>query len=112
MNNYLLVISIIVGTEFLITIIFKLLSKWNGTSNKELNKINFSSVFKGFIERSFVTFALIQEFPQIFTVFAALKIATRIKDDERVSNDFYLIGNIISITLAIIYYNLINHYLA
>ena len=46
---------------------------------------------------------------QSLTFFAALKIATRIKDADKISDDFYLLGNLLSITLGImhskIYFN-------
>jgi len=112
MNNILLVVLLIAGVELLMIFLFVLLAKLNKNKTPEQNNINALSILKGVLERGFVTFALMQNFPQVFTVFAALKIATRIKDDTHISNDFYLIGNIISITLAIIYYKVINIYLA
>lgn len=102
-------ILIILALEVAGFFIFILISKWNN-NDEEKNKINFRSVFKGILERIFITFTLLIGLPQALTVFAALKIATRIKDENKVSNDFYLVGNLLSIILALVYVKLIEQY--
>ena len=84
---------IVIGCEVAALFLFWMLAKLNKNGNK--NKISFVSVMKGLIERAFITFTLVIHLPQSLTLFAALKIATRIKDEDKVSNDFYLLGNLI-----------------
>lgn len=69
------------------------------------------SVLKGLLERVFITFSLLVGYPQALTLFAALKIATRIKDESKISSDFYFIGNIISVSLALLYTVLIEQHI-
>lgn len=58
----------------------------------------------------FLLVSLINGYPHSLTLFGALKLATRLKRDntddkekESVYNDFYLIGNFISVMMAIWY---------
>lgn len=104
MSNFSIYILIMVVSEVLAVLWFWLLSKLNP---KNRRTISWRSILKGIAERAFVTFSLVNELPHSLTVFAALKIATRIKDDDKISNDFYLLGNLLSITLAIVYSQLI-----
>jgi len=106
MNNLLFVIFIILSVEIIGHLVFIIISKWN--KHKNHNKIDFRSILKGVLERVFITFVITINLPNALTVFAALKIATRIKDDSKISNDFYLIGNIISLSMAILYSVVIN----
>lgn len=109
MRDDVLCILIILVIEIVGFFIFLLISKWNNNGG-ERNKIDFRSVLKGVLERIFITFTLLLGLPQALTVFAALKIATRIKDDNKVSNDFYLVGNLLSIIMALVYVKLIEQY--
>lgn len=72
--------------------------------------IDHKSLLKGTIERIFLMVALINGFSQALTLFGALKLATRLKRENDVDkikestyNDFYLIGNFISVMIAIFY---------
>ncbi|WP_269227581.1 hypothetical protein [Flavobacterium eburneipallidum] len=54
--------------------------------------------------------SLVNDYPHALTLFGTLKLATRLKRDsegdkvkESLYNDFYLFGNFISITIAILY---------
>ena len=109
MRSDILCILIILVLEIIGLFIFILISKWNN-HDEEKNKINFRSVLKGVLERVFISFTLLLGLPQALTVFAALKIATRIKDENKVSNDFYLVGNLLSIIMALVYVKLIEQY--
>lgn len=100
MHSLLIAILLILGAELLAVFLFYLLAKWVGTE-KHKNQINVRSIIKGVFERGFLTFALANTLPQALTVFAALKIATRIKGDEKITNDFYLLGNLLSIMMAV-----------
>jgi hypothetical protein len=108
MQGILINIGIIIGCELAATLVFYLMARWNERSDEK--RLSFRGLFKGWVERGFLVYAFISGYPQALTLFAALKIATRIKDDERISNDFYLIGNLISVCLSIIYAQLLSDY--
>jgi hypothetical protein len=77
--------------------------------------LDFKSIFKGFIERVFLLICLSQGFAHALTLFGALKVATRLKrqdaDDKDLAayNDFYLVGNLVSVMVAIGYVILLQH---
>lgn len=101
MDKTWLYILTLAGIEIVATGFFWLLAKLNKGEGK--NKIGFISLVKGRIERALITRTLVIHLPQSLTLFAALKIATRIKGEDKVSNDFYLLGNLLSVTLGIVY---------
>lgn len=60
-------------------------------------------ILNGVIERLFLHISLFFGFHHALTLFGALKVGTRIKTEEnKVSNDYFLIGNLISAGLAIL----------
>lgn len=61
---------------------------------------------KGIVERAFIYISLLAGVPHALTALGALKIATRISEnpDDKISNDYFLIGNLTSIGLAVCYY--------
>lgn len=64
--------------------------------------LNLKDVFKGMLERLVLIIGLLAGYPHVITAFGALKIGTRIKDDSnKISNDYFLVGNLISILAAI-----------
>jgi hypothetical protein len=70
--------------------------------------IDFKSIAKGIIERLFLTIALASDLTSALTFFSALKLATRLKheetkEDHNKFNDYYLIGNLASVSMAILY---------
>jgi len=77
--------------------------------------LDFKSIFKGLIERVFLLVCLSQGFAHALTLFGALKVATRLKrqdaDDKDLAayNDFYLVGNLVSVMVAIGYVILLQH---
>ncbi len=90
-------LTVIVFAELCSILFFWLLAKYNG------DKISLASILKGIFERAFICFSLIAGYPHVITLFAALKIATRIKEESKISNDYYFIGNLVSVSLAILY---------
>jgi hypothetical protein len=104
---------IIVVCELLAALVFYMLARWNAKPPevRRSSRLTWRGLFKGWVERAFLVYALISGYPQALTFFAALKIATRIKDDDRITNDFYLIGNILSVCLAILYSQVLSKYL-
>lgn len=61
------------------------------------------STFKGLVERFVLFFGLSVGFSQILVVFGALKIGTRLEKDNRIQNDYFLIGNFASLFFAMLY---------
>lgn len=76
---------------------------------KEIKGFEFKSIVKGIFERLFIAIALIHDLPHALTLFSALKLATRLKHSEPDSdhnnkfNDYYLMGNLASVIVAIFY---------
>ena len=64
-----------------------------------------ASIVKGILERAVLYIGLLCGFPQILIAFGALKIGTRLHEDKKrkISNDYFLVGNLISILLAMLY---------
>ena len=102
-------ILVIIGVEIALTAIFWLMSR----------SLDLKSLIKGIIERAFLTISLQYGYPHALTVFSALKLGTRLKRDDKTEdkdikltskfhfNDFYLIGNFLSVTAAVIYAELL-----
>lgn len=108
-------VLMIVILEVLLTVFYTMINP-----NKDKSKmLDVRSIVKGLVERAFLTYALLNQFPHALTLFGALKLGTRLKsaDDEKTPegikkeskyNDYFLIGNFVSVTLSIIYYHLLN----
>jgi uncharacterized membrane protein YoaK (UPF0700 family) len=64
------------------------------------------SVTKGIIERLLLCLGFISNIPTVVVFFGAIKLGTRLTDKvkEKISNDYFLIGNLVSGTLAILEY--------
>lgn len=64
---------------------------------------------KGVLERAFLFLALTTGFPHALVLFGALKLGTRLApptndhDEKRISNDFFLVGNLLSVGFALAY---------
>ena len=77
--------------------------------------LNFKAIFKGMAERLFLFIMLVNGYSQALTFFSALKLATRLKHEEPAKdldgfNDYYLLGNLISVAVAIGYVYVYQHY--
>ena len=76
---------------------------------KEIKGFEFKSILKGTFERLFIAIALIHDLLHALTLFSALKLANRLKHSEPDSahnnkfNDYYLMGNLASVIVAIFY---------
>ena len=69
---------------------------------------DFRSILKGIVERVFLMIALLNNYPHALTFFSAIKLATRLKhkelpEEENKFNDYYLIGNFVSVAAAMGY---------
>lgn len=101
--TWLKILVVIAVGEVAIHILFFTLSKIFGKDKKD--KINGISIFKGVLERIFIVASFHFNMTSALTLLGALKIATRIKDTEdKVSNDFFLVGNLVSVLFGIGYY--------
>jgi hypothetical protein len=66
--------------------------------------LKLSGVVSGMLERFFLFVTLLNNLPHALAFFGALKIATRLKDESKISNEYFLAGNLISVLLAIAYF--------
>ena len=78
------------------------------------SEIDVKSIIKGLIERLFLTLFMFNNMPHALTFFSALKLATRLKHNDSSGeterfNSYYLIGNLVSVTLALFYVFLWNN---
>lgn len=72
-------------------------------SSKTLLRLNIST-FKGVMERLIIAICLAIGVAPILIVFGALKIGTRLKSpDDKIQNDYFLIGNLSSIFISVMY---------
>lgn len=60
-------------------------------------------VLKGVLERLLLIRGILSGYPQVNIAFGALKIGTRFQQNNKVSNDYFLIGNFISLLVAIVF---------
>ena len=111
MSKMILIIILIGISEVFVAFCFAL------TAQVFYRKIglDFKSIIKGMIERLFLLIALANNYPHALTFFSALKLATRLKHTEPANgenkfNDYYLIGNLVSVAVAIGYVYLFQHF--
>ncbi len=73
--------------------------------SQRVPKIGFSDAVKGVIERLVLILALIKGLPQVLILFGAMKLGTRLTTgtESEAWNDYFLIGNLYSVALAIVY---------
>ncbi len=98
-----LFVSVLVAGELVTNLCFFILIRIMNRGS-----MSFSGAIRGTFERLFLFFAMVNDIFHALTLFGALKIATHIKDDDRVSNDYFLIGNLISVSAAIGYFLIYN----
>ena len=116
--KYLLFIGICALGELLINITWfrylkrKFIGKYSSEENpnkvnaKSPNSILFLNIstFKGIMERIVMSICLAIGVNSILIVFGALKIGTRLKEpDNKIQNDYFLIGNLSSIFISVMY---------
>lgn len=65
---------------------------------------NTKSIIKGALERLVLFTALIHGYPQMLIAFGAMKLGTRLHEEKgsEMSNTYFLIGNFLSILLAMV----------
>ena len=104
MSKFVLMLIMFVLAEALLAFLFSVIAQ---LFYKKAG-IDFKSILKGIIERLFLTIALSSDITSALTFFSALKLATRLRHEEpggdhNKFNDYYLIGNLASVTMAIFY---------
>jgi hypothetical protein len=86
------------------------LFKWirNTFTKREVKKEQKAdwSVLKGLIERCMLLLGFVASIPTIVVFFGAIKLGTRFKEsnDSKISNDYFLIGNVISAIVVLLEY--------
>jgi hypothetical protein len=62
------------------------------------------AILKGILERLVLFTSLIHGYPQMLIAFGAMKLGTRLHEEKgsEISNTYFLVGNLISIWLAMI----------
>lgn len=95
-------IALVIG-ELVAGLTFHLLKKYLGT--KQSGDPNWESVLKGILERATLFVGLLAGFPHVLTAYGALKISTRLSEDQKnhISNTYFLTGNLLSILFAMVY---------
>ncbi|TZF81525.1 hypothetical protein FW774_18415 [Pedobacter sp. BS3] len=114
MGKFSILFSIMLVSEIILAFVFSAIAQiWY-----KKNGIDWRSVIKGVLERTFLMVALINSQTSALTFFSALKLATRLKHSETTDNkenkreldnkfnDYYLIGNLLSVCVAIGYTHL------
>ena len=101
--NYLWAAIVFILGEFICIFIFNYIRKILGPT-KERSFIGLS-ILKGILERLVMFIGLLYGYPQILIVFGALKLGTRLHQDknEDITNNYFLIGNFLSLLMAMIY---------
>ncbi|KMY66468.1 hypothetical protein AAU61_14945 [Desulfocarbo indianensis] len=101
--NYLWAAAIFTAGELLGLVIFHFLKKALGPP--ATSKAAKGAVLKGVLERLTLFTGLLHGFPQIIIAFGALKLGTRLHEEQgsEISNSYFLAGNLISILLAMAY---------
>jgi hypothetical protein len=107
------ILLVIVVGELILHALLVWISKFIGKSSKDKkDKLSRTSVLKGILERAFILVCLFNSMAAALSLLGALKIATRIKDEEnKISNDFFLIGNLVSILFAVAYFMVLRDFI-
>lgn len=89
--------------ELIAALVFHLLKKRLGPG--ETGSSRSGAVLKGVLERATLLVGLLAGFPHVLTAFGALKISTRLTEEQNdhISNTYFLTGNLLSILFAMVY---------
>lgn len=88
--------------EILAIIIFRLIRERFAAKGTPI----WSAIGKGLLERFMLLVGLTNGIQSIITLFGAIKIGTRLKDSnqDKITNDYFLIGNFVSVAIALLEY--------
>lgn len=109
-DNYVVFMTICVIGELAVNFTWfrylkkKFISPENTNTPKiTILRVNIST-FKGTMERMIISICLAIGLTPILIVFGALKIGTRLRNpDDKIQNDYFLIGNLSSIFISVMY---------
>ncbi len=108
MNNYIIFTLAFIAEELVALIVFNYIRNYfdKKHNNAKASKL---SILKGGLERFIILISLYNNLPNVLTVFGALKIGTRLKEDQdnRISNDYFLVGNMASLLIVLTTYLMI-----
>ncbi len=81
--------------------LFFLIRKKFSNGNKQI-----WSILKGIIERFMLLLGFVAAIPAVVAFFGAIKLGTRLKEsaDSPISNDYFLLGNSISVIIVLLDY--------
>lgn len=91
-------------------IIFPVLNRYLGPEGGKT--WDFESILKGMLERLVLFTAFINGYPQMLIAFAAMKLGTRLHEEtsSKISNSYFLVGNLLSILLAMVSSIIVKNY--
>lgn len=97
MSKLLLYVLAFIGGELVAAVVFSIVRKTLGkgqTANL--------AIFRGILERLVLFVGLLNNYASVLIVFGALKIGTRLHEDNKcpITNDYFLIGNLLTILIA------------
>jgi hypothetical protein len=110
MTNIPFYILIFFLQELFALVVFHFIRRYFQKQNSTITAHSwFYSITKGILERLFIFMGLLNEMPMMIGFFGALKLGTRLDADKnnRVTNDYFLIGNIVSMLIVISSYLII-----
>jgi|GEM_PF-415211 len=107
----LCVLVVFVVVELIAIGIFAYLNHLYIEKTERNNRSIGAAMAKGALERLCLFLALYLGFPQMLIAFGAFKVGTKLGNDCRISNDYYLVGNLVSIILVFIVYLLCRDFL-
>jgi hypothetical protein len=102
MSQYIPVLLVFICQEVVGLIVFPVMNRYLGP--EAIKAWDLKSILKGILERLVLFTGLIHGYPQILIAFAAMKLGTRLHEeqDTEISNTYFLAGNFFSILLAMI----------
>ena len=100
--NWIWLIVSYAAMEIIINVVFHYVS-----TRMESEENRFLSISKGILERLFLITGLLSGYPQVIIAFGAIKIGTRFQKNTKISNDYFLIGNFVSMLTALVYSQLV-----
>ena len=99
--GYLHAFIVFICGEIVGLVIFPILTRHLGP--QDVSAWDIKAILKGALERLVLYIALLHNYPQMLIAFSAMKLGTRLHHEEgsEISNTYFLVGNLLSILLAI-----------